>query len=76
MEKAREKIMELKIKVHTNSSKEEIKKISEREYEVWLRKKAENNKANMELVKLIKKYFNKEVKIVSGLKSKNKIAEI
>ena len=68
--------MKIKIKVHPNSSQEKIKDLSNKELEIWIKKKPVNNKANARLIKLLKDYFKKEVKIVSGLSSKNKIAEI
>ena len=66
----------MKIKIHPNSSKEEIKKIDGGMYEIWLKERAQNNKANIKLVKMMKKYFGKEVKIKSGFTSKNKFIEI
>lgn len=68
--------MKLKIKVHANSSREEIKKISDSEYEVWLGERTVNNKANIELIKLLKKHFNRDIKIKSGFSSRNKIIEV
>lgn len=68
--------MLLKIKVHTNTSQIKVQKINDFEYEVWVMKKPENNKANLELVKLLKKYFKKDVKIKSGFTSRNKVIEI
>jgi len=42
-----------------------------------LKKSPEDNKANEELTKLLKKYFNeKNVKIIKGLTSRNKIIEV
>jgi uncharacterized protein YggU (UPF0235/DUF167 family) len=35
----------------------------------------EGGKANMELIKLARKYFGKEIRIVKGFTSKNKILE-
>jgi uncharacterized protein (TIGR00251 family) len=67
--------MKFKIKVHPNSSKEEIKKTNEG-LEVWLKQKSENSKANLALIKLLKKHFNKDARIKSGFKSKNKIVEM
>ncbi|MDP2672913.1 MAG: DUF167 domain-containing protein [Nanoarchaeota archaeon] len=67
--------MKIKIKIKPNSGKQEIIK-NEEDYIVCLKSAPENNKANMELVKLLKKYFKKEVKIKSGLTSRNKIVEI
>jgi len=68
--------MIIKVKAKPNSKEQEIIKISENEYKIALREKAEDNKANIELLKLLKRYFGKEVRIVKGLKSKNKIVEI
>lgn len=68
--------MKLKIKLHTNSSQERLKKIKEEEYEIWIKEKAIDNKANIKLIKLLKKYFKKNVKIKSGFTSRNKIIEI
>lgn len=68
--------MKLKIKLHPNSSQEKIVKLDEGEYEVWIYEKPIENEANVVLEKFLKKYFNKPVKIVKGLKSKNKIVEI
>jgi uncharacterized protein (TIGR00251 family) len=68
--------MRIKIKVHVNSKQEKIVKISEGEFEVWIKERPIENKANKYLEKLFKKYFEKEVKIIKGLKSKNKILEL
>ena len=66
----------MKIKLHPGSSKEEIKKIDEENYEVWLKEKPIDNKANIKLIKILKKYFGKEVKIKSGFSSRKKIVEL
>lgn len=68
--------MIIEVKVKPNSKKQEIIKISENEYKISLKEKAENNKANIELLKLLKKYFGREVEIIKGLKNKNKIVEV
>ena len=68
--------MKIKIKVHPNSSKEEVRKIDDIEFEVWLKAKPIDNKANLKLIKLLKNYFNKPVMIKSGFTSKNKIVEV
>lgn len=68
--------MKVFVKAHPGSSKEEIKKLQEGKYEVWLKEKPENNKANKALEKIMKRYFGKPVKIKSGLNSKNKTLEI
>ena len=66
----------IKIKIHPKSSKEEIKRINDDAYEIWIGEKAENNRANLSVVKALKKYFNSEIRIISGFKSRNKIVEI
>ena len=68
--------MIINVKVKPNSGKQEIKKISDNEYIVCLKKPAEDNKANVELCKLLQKYFKKPVKIKYGFTSKNKIIEV
>jgi uncharacterized protein (TIGR00251 family) len=68
--------MKIKIKLHPNSSKEEIKKISDGEYEIWIKEKPIDGKANFYLEKFLKKYFRKPVKIISGLTSRVKFVEI
>ncbi len=68
--------MTIKIKVKPKSGKSEVIKKTEEDYEVKLKSRAENNKANIELIKLLKKYFKTEVRIKSGLKSRNKIIEV
>lgn len=68
--------MIIKIKVYPNSGKEEIFKIKEDFYKVYLKKPAENNKANIELIKVLKKHFHQNVNIIKGIRSKDKIIQI
>ena len=68
--------MNLKIKLHPNSSQEKIKMLKNNEYEVWIKEKPLDNKANLELVKILKKHFKKDVKVKSGFTSRNKIVEM
>lgn len=71
--------MIISVKVHANSSRQELIKINEKEFEVYLKSPAEKNKANIELIKLLGKYFivsSGNIKIKKGLISKNKIVEI
>lgn len=68
--------MKLKIKLHPNSSQEKIEKISEYKYEIWIKDKPINNRANFELIKVLKKYFKRKVNIISGFSSRDKIVEI
>lgn len=64
--------MNIEIKVKPNSGKSEII-IKDGKYIAFLRSPPEDNKANIELLKLAKKYFQKEVRIILGKTSKNKI---
>jgi uncharacterized protein (TIGR00251 family) len=66
----------IKLRLHPSSSKEEIKKIDEGHYEVWIKEKPIDSKANVQLVKLMKKFLKKNVKIKSGFTSRNKVIEI
>lgn len=71
--------MILKVKVKPNSRKQEIEKINDNDYKINLKSKAEDNKANIELLKLLKKYFkvdSNNINILKGLRSRNKIIEI
>lgn len=68
--------MIVKIKVYPKSGREEISNISENAYKVYLKKPAEDGKANMEVIKSLKKYFKKNIKIIKGLKSRDKIIEV
>jgi len=68
--------MKVHIKVKANSSQEKIKEIEDSHYMVWLKEKPVGGKANDVLLKLLKKYFKKDIKITSGLSSNKKIIEI
>jgi len=67
--------MIIKIKAKPSSKKQSIKR-KEDFYLVKLKSAPENNKANLELIKLLKKHFKKDVKIKSGFTSRRKIVEI
>jgi uncharacterized protein (TIGR00251 family) len=67
--------MKIKVKVHANSSKEFVKEVDDM-LEVWLKEKAVDGKANLMLVKVLKKHLGREVKIKSGFTSKMKIVEV
>jgi len=66
----------IKIKVFPSSKKEEIKKISENFYNVYLKKPPLDNRANKELIKFLKNYFKTNIKILKGMKSNYKIIEL
>jgi uncharacterized protein (TIGR00251 family) len=68
--------MLLKIKVKPNSSKSEF---DEKNSLAYLKSPPQDNKANMELIKLLAKHFHvssSQVKIKKGLTNKEKTIEI
>lgn len=67
--------MKIKIRVNPNSGRQEIIKVSQAEYKVFLKKSPEDNKANKELEKLLTKYFGTSATIKRGFTSKNKVVE-
>ncbi len=69
--------MKITVKLHPNSSQEKIVEIEkDKSYEVWIKEKPIDGKANEELVKFLKKHFKKSVEIVSGFNSRIKIVDI
>ena len=68
--------MFIKIKVKPSSGKQEIEE-KEGYYLVHLKSPPEDNKANIELLKILQKYFKtKEIKVKTGFRSKNKTIEV
>ena len=65
----------IKVKVKPSSGKQSIEKKGGF-YLINVKSKPENNKANIEVIKLLERYFKKSVKIKSGLTSRNKVIEI
>jgi len=68
--------MIIKIHVYPHSGREEIVKISNEDYKIYLKKQAVDNKANIELLKLLKHHFKVEAKIIKGSKSRDKVVKI
>lgn len=76
--------MLIKVRVRPNSGTQSVEKVklpgfSEEEgqiYFVKLKSHPEEGKANLELIKILQKYFGKEVRIKSGFRSRNKLVEI
>lgn len=68
--------MKLSVKVKPNSSKSEF---DEKNSLVYLKSVPQENKANIELIKLLAKHFkvsSSQVKIIKGLSSREKIIRI
>jgi uncharacterized protein len=71
--------MIINVRAKSSSSKEEIVKREENCFEIHVKEKAENNKANIAIIKSLAKYFNvpsSNVKILKGLSSRSKILSI
>lgn len=67
--------MIISVKAKPNSSKQQIKEEGGMLI-VSLKEKAEDNKANRELINLLSKYCGKRVKLKYGLKSRIKKIEV
>jgi len=67
---------QLLIKVKPNAPKTKIISENGNELVVAVHTPPENNKANIELIKFLSKKFGAEVRIVRGLKGKNKVVAI
>ena len=66
--------MYIKLRVLTKSKKEEIEKISDDTFRVYVKEEAEMNLANNKVLKLMKEYFKtNDVRLVSGHHSPSKI---
>ncbi len=68
----------IKVILKPNSPKNKIKGFdSERNaYRIDIKSPAQDNKANLELIKFLSKSLNKKIKILRGLKSKEKLIKI
>jgi uncharacterized protein len=66
----------INIIVKPRSKKQEIIKIDNSSYKIKLKSPAEDGKANIELLKLLKKYFKRDAAIIKGKTSRKKIIKI
>jgi uncharacterized protein len=67
----------LKLKVSTGKPRFKVKFNEDEDLLlVEIKSNPEKGKANREIIKELKKYFKKEIEIVSGFKNKEKIVEI
>ncbi len=67
----------IKVTVKPNSTKNEIAGFDEAKqaYVVKIKAQAQDNKANIELIKFLSKEWKCRIRIISGLTSKNKLIE-
>ncbi len=63
------------LKVKPNSNKNEILEKGE-VWKVNIKSPPQDNKANIELIKFLKKELKKQVRIVRGFRSKEKVVEV
>jgi len=71
--------MRISVKVKPNSKKEEIKKLTDNEFVLWVKEPAKENRANQAVIRLLSEYFNvpkSNISIIRGETSKNKIIQI
>jgi len=66
----------LKIKVKTRQKETKIISQSEDEIILAVKSPPEKNKANLEIIKFLSKHFKIKVRIIKGLKSKNKLIDL
>lgn len=73
-----ERNMKINIIVKTNSKKSEIREFDQEKnaYKVLVKAQPKENKANKEIIKLFHKKYKQPVRIIHGLKGKEKILEI
>ena len=72
-------LMKINIKVHLNSKTEKIEKDNQGVWQIYIRQKPIEGKANKKIIKMVGKYFKvklNQVFILSGMKSRNKVIEI
>ncbi|MDD5133760.1 MAG: DUF167 family protein [Candidatus Nanoarchaeia archaeon] len=67
--------MKIKIKVKTGQKENKIIKEND-SYIVYIKERPEHGKANLAIIKLFKKKLKKDIRIVSGFTSKEKIIEL
>ena len=65
----------IKVVVKVNSRENKIEKIDDY-YKVYLKARPVEGEANLELVKYLSRYFKKRARIISGLRSKEKLISL
>lgn len=69
--------MYIKVKITANSRKEVVEKVSEDQYKISVKEKAENNNANRRILEIMHdNYPNSAIRIISGHHSPSKILSI
>ena len=68
--------MLIKIEVKASAKVEELKVIENNYYKIRVKASREKGKANRAVIKILKKYFGKDVRIVSGHCSTVKVLDV
>jgi len=71
--------MLIKVKVFAGSEKDKIIKKKDDEFEVRVKEKAEQGRANRAVIKVLANYFKideSKIRLIKGFKERNKIFEI
>jgi uncharacterized protein YggU (UPF0235/DUF167 family) len=71
--------MFLKVKLHPKSKKQKIEKVSDEKFEIWVKSKAEENKANYEMLEILAEFLEIEknkLRLISGHHRPGKMIEI
>jgi uncharacterized protein len=71
--------MIIKIKVETNSNKNEVSGVIKNTYFIKVKDCPEKGRANKRLIKILSNYFKKDekkIKIIFGKNSKNKMVKV
>jgi uncharacterized protein (TIGR00251 family) len=69
----------IKVKVFSNSKKDEIIKIKDDDFKVRVKEKVEKGRENRAVIKVLADYFKIDelkIKLIKGFKERNKIFEI
>ena len=71
--------MKFQVRVKPNSSEQKIEEFGDNRYLVYVKSRAEDNEANIEMLKMIGKHLgipSTKLRIVSGASSKDKTVEV
>jgi uncharacterized protein (TIGR00251 family) len=71
--------MQIKVKVFAGCESDEIVKKKDNEFEVRVKEKAEEGRANRAVIKVLANYFKIDesmIRLIKGFKERNKIFEI
>jgi len=71
--------MYIKVRVHADSGKELLEKVSESHFNIWVREKAKQNEANKKIIEILNNYFKHPaggIRIINGHHSPSKLIAV